>query len=166
VLGTKGFVVVVVVVFKWMKMNLDTHIKHIDEVLLCESNRPPKMIFIVGQMEHDLTTGRREGVVAKVSCPIALDLEEAAWSAEEAKLEEEETACLSCHQQASLPFGSKLVVSRSKVKKYALTFSGLPNWLSTEKQQPTLSLFVFVAPNLDTGKQACLSILFFSRGWS
>jgi hypothetical protein len=38
--------------------------------------------------------------------------------------------------------------------------------LSTEKQQPTLSLFVFVAPNLDTGKQACLSILFFSRGWS
>jgi hypothetical protein len=52
-----------------MKMNLDTYIKHIDEVL-CESNKPPKLIFIVGHREHDVTTGRREGIVAKVSCPI------------------------------------------------------------------------------------------------
>jgi hypothetical protein len=51
-----------------MKMNLDTYIKHIDEVL-CESNKPPKLIFIVGHREHDVTTGRREGIVAKVSCP-------------------------------------------------------------------------------------------------
>jgi len=46
---------------------------------------------------------------------------------------------------------------------YALTFLGLPNWLTcvmyglaTKKQQPTLSLFV--APNLNTSKQACLLI--------
>lgn len=48
-------------------MNLDTHIKHIDEVL-CESNKPQKMIFIVGQIEHDLTTGRREGGIMS-NCP-------------------------------------------------------------------------------------------------
>jgi hypothetical protein len=60
-------------------------------------------------------------------------------------------------------------ISAEQGQIYTLTFLGLPNWvcdvwygLATKKQQPTLSLFV--APNLNTSKQASMPFDFSFMG--